>query len=299
VDAPALVGAPGVSALGGQRPLSAVDPVHMESWKILMTLSPPSSTAKSVAPPADYVLPQGEWWIGAGVGLYAVGRHWSGEDEELVAAWREAEEKKRDLLYGLYFGRSWHSGFWAGSGVEFGKGRSSFDHLDQRQDMTMAVTTQLATFDEMVIAVVTDTAVIIEERNESFTGTNRSSVIRVPVLGGWRWELRRWELGLHMGLAGEWHKLRDGYVLVTSTNYTGVETLTTEQLPEKDRSYGLLSTQVGLSAGFRISERWVISAGPTYHTGLTLFSSHAPLQALPRRWGGLAQLTYTLPSRTR
>ncbi|MBK7085485.1 MAG: hypothetical protein IPH53_12835 [Flavobacteriales bacterium] len=83
----------------------------MESWKILMTLSPPSSTAKSVAPPADYVLPQGEWWIGAGVGLYAVGRHWSGEDEELVAAWREAEEKKRDLLYGLYFGRSWHSGF--------------------------------------------------------------------------------------------------------------------------------------------------------------------------------------------
>ncbi|MBP6389299.1 MAG: hypothetical protein KA352_00280 [Flavobacteriales bacterium] len=271
----------------------------MEPWKSLMPLDPPSSTTKSVTPPADYVLPHGEWWVGAGVGMYSVTRHWSGDDEELVAAWRESEEKKRDLLYGLYFGRSWHSGFWAGSGVEFGKGRSSFDHMDQRQDMTMAVTTQFATFDEMVIAVVTDTAVVVEQRSETFTGTNRSSVIRVPVLLGWDWGSRRWKLGLNMALAGEWHTLREGYVLVSGANNAGVETLTAEELPEKDRSYGLLSAQIGVSAGFRVGERWVISAGPAYHTGLTLFSSHAPLQALPRRWGGLAQLTYTLPSRTR
>ena len=35
----------------------------------------------------------------------------------------------------------------------------------------MAVTTQFATFDEMVIAVVTDTAVVVEQHSETFTKT--------------------------------------------------------------------------------------------------------------------------------
>ncbi|MBK8340401.1 MAG: hypothetical protein IPK99_10620 [Flavobacteriales bacterium] len=270
----------------------------MTPWAIALERSTPTPVVRS-ATQEEYVVAHGSWWIATAVGLFSTERRWSGEDEKLVTAWDEAERKKRDLLYGLHFGRAWRSGLWCGAGVEFGKGRSSFDRMDQRQDLTMEVTTQLATFDEMVIAVVTDSTVIVEERSETFTGTNRSSVLRLPLLAGWSWGQRRWALGVHVGLAGEWHTLRDGYVLVTSANDSGAETLTTEELPEKDRSYGLLSAQVGLSAGFRINEHWGVSAGPGYQSGLILFSSRAPLQALPSRLGGTVQLTYTLPSRTR
>ena len=299
LTAPVLALVTGVPADGGQRPLSDHDPIHMEPWKSLRSNGIPPSTTRSATPPADYVLPHGEWWVGAGVGVYSVERRWSGENEQLVAAWRGSEGKKRDLLYGLYFGRAWRSGIWCGSGIEFGQGRASFDHMDQRQDLTTEVTTQLATFDELVIAVVSDTTVIVEERSERFTGTNRSSVFRIPLMAGWRWSARRWELGVHVGMAGEWHTLRDGYVLMTSANDADVETLSTEQLPEKDRSYGLLSAQVGMGAGFHISEHWKVTAGPGYQFGVSLFSSHAPLQALPGRLGGMVQLTYALPSRTR
>ncbi len=249
--------------------------------------------------PTGYLLPHGEWWVGLELGRYDRSRRWQGTDLELVDARAALDDHAGEWHFGILAGRRWRSGIWLGTGLEHTGGRSATERFEHDLMMSTAVNTSIVVFENTILAIQNDTVLQVQERSETTTITGRSSTWRVPLLLGWTRSLRRWSFGAHVGLAGEWQRIREGYLFLEEVRQGGQVVHRTERVRDPDRSFGVLGAQLGLDAGFQFTERWRISAGPAVHAGLGVVLGQGAVQALPTRWGGQVRLSVDLSARPR
>lgn len=279
--------------------LDDLDPQRMDRRRCTYARALSAAGPQAGTAPTGYLLPHGEWWLAVVAAGHDRTRRWQGSDPELVHARSTLEDHAAEWHFGLWAGRRWRSGFWMGLGLEHAGGRAMKEHLEHDRLLSTQVNTTIVVFDNEVLSTLSDTVQSVQERTGTTAITGRSSTWRSPLLLGWERSVRRWAFGAHVGLAVEWQRMRDGYLFREEVSESGLVLHRTERVRDSDRSFGLLAAQLGLDAGFQLTEHWRITAGPVFHSGLGVVAGQGAVQALPTRWGGQVRLCVDLSGRPR
>lgn len=267
----------------------------------LVRLSPrfPSSEGAIALPLSavgtnTYVLPPGDWWIGAHTAFYASHRHWSGGSAVLADALNDAEAWTSTVGLGLMGGRAWRSGFGLGMGIESERSEQAYRHVDKATSYESVVNTQMVTLNTQVYYTAADTVITPTVRERVSVGSDSRKTWRMPVEAFWHTSLGRWVLGARCGLAAEFTSVRSSSSLVDDEVDGGINT--TELAPSTlNQRYPLTMVgAIGADVGFLLHERWTATASPIYMRGLFHSTGDHSVSSSPERAGVRLQLCYTL-----
>jgi len=252
----------------------------------------------SGASPQNYVLPHGEWWLGAQWSTYSVHSDWTGSDEELAAALDEGEGNGGTQAWGILFGRQWQSGFGVSSGLVMDRVERSLRYVEDRTTTTEEITSFFVTLNNEVFVSDVDTVRTTTLDEQVTEGIDRRTMVRIPVLGHWSHDLRRWSIGIQAGVALELTRTEAGPGLVRTESGT-IEAVYLDAETRSQRYPDVVLGIAGIDLGYRLHERWSLQAGYVGMRGLTTLSEKGPVQASPIRHGAEIRLRFHLPARTR
>lgn len=241
-----------------------------------------------------YVLPRGDWWIGAHTAFYASHRHWSGGSLALADALNDAEAWTSTVGLGLIGGRAWRSGVGVGMGIESERSEQAYRHVDKATSYESVVNTQMVTLNTYVYYAAADTIITPTVHERVSVGFDSRTTWRIPVEAFWRRSLGRWVVGARCGLAAEFTSVRSSASLVDDEVLGGINA--TELAPSAlNQRYPLTMVgMVGADVGFLLHERWTATASPIYMRGLLNSTGANSLSSSPERAGVRLQLCYTL-----
>lgn len=248
--------------------------------------------------PVNYVLPRGEWWLGAQWSTYSSRSTWKGRDELLAAALDQSEGTVGTTAWGLLGGRQWRSGFGLSSGIIVDRLERTFSHVDAQSTTTEEISSYFVTLNDQVFVSNVDTIRTTTVDEEFTEGIDRRTMVRIPVLGHWTVDLRRWTLGVRAGMALELTRAEAGPGLLRVENGTvGAGQLNANV--RSDRYPDMVLALAGIDLGYRLHERWSVQAGYAGMQGVAALSEQGPVQAYPVRHGAELRLIFHLPSHTR
>ena len=248
------------------------------------------------APKQRYRVPHGEWWFGATVGNTQGRTRWQGADEDLANALEQGEGSLGQFVWGLAAGRQWRSGFGISTGVMTDRTERPFRHVAVEQTTTVREESYYVTLNNQVFLSNVDTVITTETTETVTQGVDRRSTLRIPVLGHWRSEWRRWALGARTGLALELTRTEAGPALTRMADgMVGAARLTGAQRAE--RYPATVLGVVGLDLAYRLHEHWSLEAGYMAMPGAMSLSERGPVQAITTRHGAEFRLIIHLPSR--
>jgi hypothetical protein len=248
--------------------------------------------------PVNYVLPRGEWWLGAQWSTYSSRSTWKGSDEVLAAALDQSEGTVGTTAWGLLGGRQWRSGLGLSSGIIVDRLERTFSHVDAQSTTTEEISSYFVTLNDQVFVSNVDTIRTTTVDEELTEGIDRRTMVRIPVLGHWTVDLRRWTLGVRAGMALELTRAEAGPGLLRVENgMVGAGQLNTTV--RSDRYPDMVLALAGIDLGYRLHERWSVQAGYAGMQGVAALSEQGPVQAYPVRHGAELRLIFHLPSHTR
>ena len=244
-------------------------------------------------PAEPYVLPNADRWLALEVGRHNVKRTWYGGEPLLVDALNEVEVPHYTWSLGLLAGRSWRSGFGLSAGAAYEGSEYAFDHVDDRVRIdSLLIVPYLITLDTQVFVSNVDTVTFMTEENKQVSGTNRFSVVHVPVEGYWHKQHRRWTFGARAGLAAEFVTMRQGYTLDVDDEGAVMSVDLGAQAYDM-RYHTTLTGMLGADVGFALTEHWGLWATPTYMHGITAWGREGMPYMLPERLSLRVRLSYT------
>ncbi len=243
-----------------------------------------------------YHVPHGEWWLGATVGTNQSRTSWQGTDEDLANALEQGEGSLGQFVWGLAAGRQWRSGFGISTGVMTDRMERPFRHVAVDRTTTVREENYYVTLNNEVFLSNVDTVVTTTTKETVTQGVDRRSTIRIPLMGHWRTEWRRWAFGARTGLALELTRTEAGPALTRIADGTvGAARLTRAQRAE--RYPATVLGVVGLDLAYRLHEHWSLEAGYVAMPGAMSLSDRGPVQALTTRHGAEFRLIIHLPTR--
>jgi hypothetical protein len=245
-----------------------------------------------------YVLPKGEWWIGARA--TALNEHvtWQGDQERLVNALNAAEPTTTNWGFGLTGGRSWMSGLQVGMGVLYERSERAFSATDRQVTVDQELNTYYVTLNSEVFVSQVDTITTVSTTERSVSASQERALLRIPVEVGWAFDLWRLQLVPRAGLALDLHLQRDG----TFLNIEGSDGRLVAAQPNdavlRERQPDVLLVTAGVDIAFALNEHWSMNLGPQMMwTAVALNRSTDQPQGLPQRAGIGFGLTYLLPGK--
>lgn len=246
----------------------------------------PESAALHTGP----VLPNGEWWIAPSVGIVASQYSWSGGADELVAALDRNSGWSSDFAIGLFGGRSWRSGLVLSGGIEWQRSEQLF-RSTERVTTVENTAVDIVTLNTQVIAADTTWAVVEQMRTSE--GTDRRSVLRVPLELAWHQGMRRWFAGPRVGVAGELTRASSNSSLVWNEEDGRVraEAIDSDAMCQR-YPFAVLGV-VGVDLGFLVNERLSIVTAPSYSLTLLDLGHASETHATAERLGLRLQLRHT------
>lgn len=248
--------------------------------------------------PLNYVLPRGEWWLGAQWASYTARSTWKGSDEQLAAELEQGEGNTSIICWGLLAGRQWRDGFGISTGILMDGTERSFRHVDPLSTSTEEVSSYFVTLNDQVFVSNVDTIRTITTDERVTEGMERRTMLRIPVHVHWSKDLRRWSFGVRAGMALELTRTEAGPGLQRVENDI-IGTTELDAATSADRYPDLLVALAGIDLGYRLHERWSIQAGYAGMQGVTSIATHGPVQAYPIRHGAELRLIFHLPSHER
>lgn len=254
-----------------------------------------SAELRSAPRPAHtYVLPKGEWWLGPTAGAYASKLRWSGEDQELASRIQENSPTRNNVAWGFAAGHTWRSGWGISMGLMIEQGSVQRQLTDRLILVEREVRTRVVTLDAMVLSSVSDTTITTTIIDTEFSGQERSTVLRVPLVAHWHGTKGRVLFGGHVGIAVEHARRRGGPVLVRNTADARIAPVLDEGMIADRRSPLSLLATVGIEGGYQLHEHWSLWAGPVTFAGLAAMESAPAVFALPDSWGLQVRLAHHL-----
>lgn len=244
----------------------------------------------------EYRVPHGEWWLGLVAGSMQGRTRWQGSDAELADALEEGEGVLGQFVWGAAVGRQWRSGFGVSTGFMTDRTEREFRHVDVERTTTEEVQSHYVTLNNLVFLSDVDTIVTTSTRESITRGVDRRSTLRIPVLGHWRSEWRRWSLGARMGVALELTRAEAGPAITRR----GDGAIGAAFLSASERSARYPATVLGVlgaDLGYRLHEHWSIEAGYLAMPGALTLSEQAPVHAVTSRHGAEFRLILHLPTR--
>ena len=240
-----------------------------------------------------YVLPNADWWVALEVGRNDVRRTWYGNEPLLVNALNNVEVPHYTWSQGVLAGRSWRSGLGLSAGLAYEGSEYAFDHVDDRVRVdSMMVIPYIITLDTQVFVSNVDTVTFMTEEAKQVSGTNRLSVLHVPIEGYWHKHYRRWTFGARVGMAAEFVTMRQGYTLDVDDE-GDVMSVDLGAQAYDTRYHTTLTGMLGADVGFALSEHWGLWATPTYMHGIAAWGTDGSPYVLPERLGLRVRLSYT------
>ncbi|MBL0036260.1 MAG: hypothetical protein IPP26_11015 [Flavobacteriales bacterium] len=295
---------PSISAAVNVHPAGAEEVVVRDATAIELSLLPvigPDMTREAAQPDSlkpgltqePYVLPNADWWLALEVGRHNVRRTWHGGEPLLVNALNNAEVPHYTWSLGLLAGRSWRSGFGISAGLAYEGSEYAFDHVDDRVRIdSMLIVPYIITLDTQVFVSNVDTVTFMTEETRQVSGTNRFSVLHMPVEGYWHKQHGRWTFGARVGLAAEFVTMRQGYTLDIDDEGDLMSVDLGAQAYDT-RYHTTLTGLLGADVGFAMTEHWGLWATPTYMRGITAWGSEDSPYVLPERLSLRVRLSYT------
>ncbi|MCB9168759.1 MAG: hypothetical protein H6594_00230 [Flavobacteriales bacterium] len=259
----------------------------------------PGSVSKRAEARSGYVLPDGDWFIGVTGGYFDL-QYRPAHSADQLAHERSLAERARDLLlYGVAWGRRWHSGLSISLGIESGSQRSRFEHTDRSTASQLTITENIVVFDQVVLSAFPDTIYNSSEVDLTRRAENRTNVWRVPLLLGWRHGLGRWHLGLTAGPAFSTRIQRSGYVLLSDNSDDPPQSESVDGTRRANVRLMGIDWEASAELMFDLTEQLGLSLSATYGADLVSWQADPAVQPLSARAGGRLGLIYTLPSRPR
>lgn len=239
-----------------------------------------------------YVLPNSEWWLAVQVGWYDVHRRWSGGSAELRDALNASEAWTSTIGAGAVIGRTWRSGWGFSVGAEHERSEQQFRYVDRTIGTAETIETMMVTLNTDVFYFNADTVVMQVVNERIAEGTDRRSVLRIPIEGHWRGSLKRWMYGLGFGLAGEFTRTTSNSILVEDAD-GHITSVAPESGDLQGRYPAVLLGSVSADVGYLLNERWALWASPAYMRSITAFNIGSDVHAEPERLGLRLRLSYT------
>lgn len=283
---------PSTSEVDGARHLRST-PADLEDQRLpdedavalslLYTVLPAPTTGTPVLArrPAPYVLANGQWWLGLYAGMGQSTGTWRGQHAEPL---NTAERWRGSTQWGAQLGRSWRSGWSISAGAGLELIRSTFTHEEVSEALFTEVdTTWTATVynntEDLVYTWNIDTLMTTRPTEVRRTDArNRYGAIQIPLTVAWHGDLRRFRYGLLGGLVAYVPTQREGNTLVNEVNDAGLRIIDLTDRRVDDRFRPRMSTQIGVSLGYALTEHLALYAEPVFYAPLRAFTSpDAPL----------------------
>jgi hypothetical protein len=271
-------------------PVFGIRTVHHRS-------DPPAPELGPGKPVDQYVLPRGSSWLGLQFSYADVDGSWEGgapladeldRDEEWLDQWSA----------GLLIGRRWRSGASFAAGIDVTQRSSRFLHDEHVEGISTVVfdTTWVVTpagVNDTVYTWNIETTVLSEPGSDQrYSATNHYTLLRIPLEAGWRREVRRWSYGIHGGIIFGTTISRRGQTSALSASDGSSAVVDLNDTP--DTRFALsVAGSLALDAGYLLSERWSLHAGPVVSQDLWSVDSDAELRT--SALGGFLRLEFELP----
>ncbi len=278
-------------------PWSAIDegPTTMDLRRVAL---PSLATGAPVpaAHPQAFVLPHGEWWVGARAAALNETRAWSGSNTRLVEALNASEASATYWSLGIVGGRTWRSGLNLGTGLLYERSERAFSTTYRTLVEEQEITSYFVTLNEEVFVSNVDTLITTSYSESNVSGIYRRALVRVPLELGWRFDLKRWGIMPKAGLLLELNLQRQGLSLDQANSDGPLMAVQLDPEAMRQRHPDLLMAMVGAELSFMVSERWRMSAAPVIMwTAAPLGPQGAQPRSVPQRSGLEFGLTYTFP----
>ena len=246
-----------------------------------------------------YVLPHGEWFATLAAGYFALRYERNGPDDELNEARYRADHATDAFLYGMSIGRLWRNGLSLSLGLGTGGQRSHFARADRTTANEASISEHIVVFDQTVLATFPDTTSVLTIAELDRRSANRTSVWRVPLLLGWRYDLGRWHLAIQFGPAFESRRQQAGYLLVRSASDGGLQSRPVlEASPKALRTVALSGEMLG-GVTFDLTERVGLGVFGSGSTDLLTWQEDERPQPHVSRFGLQLSLQYLFPAHPR
>jgi hypothetical protein len=293
VEAP--MPAPTIPLITDREPVVPADQVqarYLALRPFLPEPAPHTFAHSQRALPAPYVLPKGQWWLGAQAARYEVQRRWHGQDAGLVDALNATEAATTAQGFGLLVGHDRHNGWGASLGVMLERSEQGFRYVDRKVEVEQEIITYFVTLNTQVFVSDVDTVTTYLVEETTTTGPRRLSVLRIPVEGHWHRQAGRWTWGFRAGVALELTRAEGGLSLQRNAGDGRVlaTELTKHELRDRHPAQFLLT--VGGDLGYMLHERWRLMASPVYMFAPTSPTPAAPVLSTDARWGLQMRLAY-------
>lgn len=229
---------------------------------------------------APYVLPAGQWWIGAYAGLGQLKGERRGSDQ---TALNDAERWHGSTQWGLSVGRTWRSGWSLSAGAGLALDRSTFSFEERSLETFTDVDTNWTETlynnnQDVIYSWSIDTVSSVRPGPSRNThARNLYGAIHVPLTLAWHGHVRRWRYGAFGGVTAWIPTQREGKSLKqeVADGELRVVDLADQRL---DQNHGpRLNAHLGASLGFMITEHISAYAEPQYYTPLSAFGSEGAL----------------------
>lgn len=246
--------------------------------------------------PQAFVLPHGEWWMGARAAALNETRKWSGSNTRLVEALNAAEASATYWSLGIVGGRTWRTGLSLGTGLLYERSERVFSTTYRTMVEEQEITSYYVTLNDEVFVSNVDTLITTSFSENNVSGIYRRALVRVPLELGWRFDLKRWGIMPKAGLLLELNVQRQGLSLDQANSDGPLMAVQLDREAMRQRHPDLLMAMVGAELSFMVNERWRMSAAPVIMwTAAPLGPQGAQPQSVPQRSGLEFGLTYTFP----
>jgi hypothetical protein len=242
-------------------PVVARDSLAIERMAALLLDRSVRHAPESAALQPSPVVPSGDWWIAPSVGLVSSRYSWSGGADELATALDRSRGWSNDFAVGLFGGRAWRSGLVVSGGIEWQRTEQLFRSTESVTSME-STAVDMVTLNTQVIAADTTWAVV--EHVLTAEGTDRRSVLRIPLELAWHQGVRRWFGGPRVGFAGGFTRVRSAASLVWNEEDGRIRSGTLDAEAQRQRYPFAVLGVVGVDLGFLVNERISILASPSY-----------------------------------
>ena len=256
----------------------------------------PSGVPVGAARTQGYVLPRGDWWVGARADVLNETRTWSGANTRLVDALNAAEAPSTYWSLGFLGGRTWRSGFRLGTGMLYERSERTFSTTYRTTTIDQQITSYFVTLNEQVFVSDVDTLTTTSYGDVQVEGIYQRALLRIPLEFGWRYDLERWSIMPKLGLMLELNLQRQGLSLDLANEDGPLSAVELDPESMRQRHPDLLLAMVGAEASYLLGERWRISAAPVFlWTAIPLGTQGTQPRSIPQRSGLEFGLTYTFP----
>jgi len=285
-----------ISATGGSMDATtsnpgdnANDPVAAWSMAVdVLRLTGRGPAAREVEPGtpergklvAPYVLPAGQWWIGAYAGLGQLKGERRGADQ---AALNSAERWHGSSQWGLSMGRSWRSGWSVSAGAGLALDRSTFSYDERSLEAFTDVDTNWTetlynNSQDVIYSWSIDTVSSVRQGPSRNThARNLYGAIHVPLSVAWHGDVRRWRYGAFGGVTAWIPTQREGKSLVRDGADGELRVIDLADQQVDQRHGPRLNAHFGASLGFMLTEHLSAYAEPLYYTPLSAFGRQGAL----------------------